>query len=118
MSPSVHAMATSRAAATGDRLMLLDTASIYFRAYHAIPDSIKAPDGTSVNAVRGLLDVTARLIRERQPTRLVACLDADWRPQWRVDAIPSYKAHRIDATTSTGETVPDPLEPQVPIIEE
>ncbi|MDX6287259.1 MAG: hypothetical protein QOG53_2744 [Frankiales bacterium] len=102
----------------GDRLMLLDTASIYFRAYHAIPDSIKAPDGTSVNAIRGLLDVTARLIRERHPTRLVACLDADWRPQWRVDAIPSYKAHRVDVSTESGETVPDTLSPQVPIIEE
>jgi 5'-3' exonuclease len=101
-----------------DKLMLLDTASIYFRAYHAIPDSIKAPDGTSVNAVRGLLDVTARLIRERQPTRMVACLDADWRPQWRVDAIPSYKAHRVDAGSESGETVPDTLSPQVPIIEE
>jgi 5'-3' exonuclease len=103
---------------SADRLMLLDTASIYFRAYHAIPDSIKAPDGTSVNAVRGLLDVVARLVRERQPTRLVACLDADWRPQWRVDAIPSYKAHRVDVTTETGETVPDSLSPQVPIIED
>src|SRR4051812_50143980 len=88
MSPSVHAMATSRAAATGDRLLLLDTASIYFRAYHAIPDSIRAPDGTSVNAVRGLTDVIARLIRERRPTRLVACLDADWRPEWRGGAGP------------------------------
>jgi 5'-3' exonuclease len=101
-----------------DRLMLLDTASIYFRAYHAIPDSITAPDGTPVNAVRGLLDVTARLVRERHPTRLVACLDADWRPQWRVDAIPSYKAHRVDDSTVTGETMPDTLSPQVPVIEE
>src|SRR4051812_36306688 len=118
MSPSVHAMATSRAAATGDRLLLLDTASIYFRAYHAIPDSITAPDGTPVNAVRGLIDVTARLIRERHPSRLVACLDADWRPAWRVAAVPAYKAHRVDTTTTTGETMPDTLSPQVPIIED
>jgi 5'-3' exonuclease len=111
-------VATSRAPSPGDRLLLLDTASIYFRAYHAIPDSIRAPDGTSVNAVRGLVDVIARLIRERRPTRLVACLDADWRPEWRVAAVPAYKAHRIDESTATGETMPDTLSPQVPIIED
>ena len=99
-----------------DRLMLLDTASLYFRAYYAIPDSVKAPDGTPVNAVRGLLDVTARLIRERRPTRLVACLDADWRPAWRVEAVPAYKAHRVAEEVEGGETVPDTLAPQVPII--
>jgi 5'-3' exonuclease len=102
--------------------MLLDTASLYFRAYYAIPDSVQAPDGTSVNAVRGLLDMTARLIREQQPTRLVACVDADWRPAWRVEAVPAYKAHRVaveaDPTGALhdGEVVPDTLSPQVPII--
>lgn len=105
-----------------DRLMLLDTASLYFRAYYAIPDSVKAPDGTPVNAVRGLLDMTARLIRERRPTKLVACIDADWRPQWRVDAVPAYKAHRVAEEAPggdglhDGEVVPDTLAPQVPVI--
>src|SRR5947208_9424640 len=117
MSPSVHFVATKAAAST-DRLMLLDTASIYFRAYHAIPDSITAPDGTPVNAVRGLIDVIARLIRERRPTRMVACLDADWRPEWRVAAVPAYQAQRIDETTRTGETMADTVSPQGPIIEE
>ncbi|MFZ0139530.1 MAG: flap endonuclease, partial [Aeromicrobium sp.] len=36
--------------------MLLDSASLYFRAFFGVPDSLKAPDGTVVNAVRGLLD--------------------------------------------------------------
>jgi 5'-3' exonuclease len=105
-----------------ERLMLLDTASLYFRAYYAIPDSVTAPDGTPVNAVRGLLDMTARLVRERQPTQLVACIDADWRPQWRVDAVPAYKAHRVaeevpaGAGLHDGEVVPDTLAPQVPVI--
>jgi 5'-3' exonuclease len=108
----------------GERLMLLDTASIYFRAYHAIPDSVTSPDGTPVNAVRGLLDVTARLVRERRPTRLVACIDEDWRPAWRVEAVPAYKAHRVadeaietvEGTLHDGEVVPDTLAPQVPVI--
>jgi len=96
--------------------MLLDTASLYFRAFFGVPDTVRAPDGTPVNAVRGLLDTIGRLVRARQPTRLVACLDADWRPAFRVAAIPSYKAHRL--ATDGGEEVPPALAAQVPLIEE
>ncbi|MFG3498438.1 5'-3' exonuclease H3TH domain-containing protein [Streptomyces sp. NPDC047928] len=100
--------------------MLLDTASLYFRAYFGVPDSVKAPDGTPVNAVRGLLDFIARLVQDHHPDELVACMDADWRPAWRVELIPSYKAHRVAEETPTGpdvEEVPDTLSPQVPVIE-
>jgi hypothetical protein len=102
-------------------LMLLDTASLYFRAFFGVPDSFKAPDGTSVNAVRGLLDFISRLVGEYQPSHLVCCWDNDWRPQWRVDLVPSYKAHRVEYVVQNGpdvEVVPDPLEIQVPIIRE
>ena len=105
---------------TGDRLLLLDTASLYFRAYFGVPDSVRAPDGTPVNAVRGLMDFISRLVGEYDPTHLVCCWDDDWRPQWRVDLIPSYKAHRvvrpIPGPTPDVEEVPDPLETQIPII--
>ncbi|HEU4797661.1 MAG TPA: 5'-3' exonuclease [bacterium] len=102
--------------------MLLDTAALYFRAFHAIPDTVKAPNGMPVNAIRGLLDIIARLASEFQPTEMVACWDDDWRPQWRVDLIPTYKTHRVaveptDASPSI-EVVPDLLTPQVPIIRE
>jgi 5'-3' exonuclease len=103
-------------ARTGDRLLLLDSASMYFRAFFGVPDTMVAPDGTPVNAIRGFLDYIARLVGDRRPTRLVAAMDADWRPQWRVDAIPSYKAHRV--APEGGEEVPDTLSPQVPIIED
>src|SRR6478735_779942 len=99
--------------------MLLDTASMYFRAFYGVPDSFKAPDGTPVNAVRGLLDFISRLTGEYAPTHLVCCWDNDWRPQWRVDLLPSYKAHRVEAERSTApdvEVVPDPLEAQIPVI--
>ncbi|MDH2415660.1 5'-3' exonuclease [Nocardioides sp. CER19] len=98
--------------------MLLDSASMYFRAFFGVPD-ITAPDGTPVNAVRGLLDFIARLVEQYSPTDLVCCWDNDWRPQWRVDLIPSYKAHRVVTENPVGpdvEEVPDPLEIQVPII--
>jgi 5'-3' exonuclease len=103
-----------------DRLMLLDTASMYFRAFYGVPE-IKAPNGTPVNAVRGLLDFISRLVRDYHPDHLVCCWDNDWRPQWRVDLLPSYKAHRVEYVQPGDkpdvEVVPDPLEIQVPIIE-
>lgn len=104
-----------------DRLMLLDTASLYFRAFYGVPDKVKAADGSSVNAVRGLLDMIAKLVTTYEPTRLVACWDDDWRPQWRVDLLPSYKAHRVVEVVAAGpdvEEVPDPLEAQIPLIRE
>jgi 5'-3' exonuclease len=103
------------------RLMLLDTAALYFRAFHGIPDTVRAPDGTSVNAVRGLLDIIARLVTGFAPAALIACWDDDWRPRWRVDLIPSYKAHRVAEIVDGGsdiELVPELLTPQVPIIAE
>lgn len=95
-------------------LVLLDAASLYFRSFYALPESLTSADGTPVNAVRGFADTLARVLTNRRPSRLVACLDADWRPQFRVDLLPSYKAHRVD--TDTADDVPDTLSPQVPII--
>ena len=97
-------------------LLLLDSASLYFRAYFGMKDTVVAPDGTPVNAVRGFLDFIARLVKDHDPAELVCCWDDDWRPEFRVAAIPSYKAHRVAADTADGEDVPDELEVQVPII--
>jgi len=98
------------------RLMLLDAASMYFRAYFGVPESMTAPDGSPVNAIRGFLDMTARLVASRKPTHLVACLDLDWRPQFRVEAIPSYKSHRLAPGSTRAEETPETLAPQVPIL--
>jgi 5'-3' exonuclease len=94
--------------------MLLDTASLYYRAFYGMPETVVAPDGTPVNAVRGLLDAIGRLVRDRRPSRLVACLDADWRPEFRVAAIPSYKAHRAEPDGT--EQTPPGLAVQIPLI--
>ena len=100
-------------------MMVLDSASMYFRAFFGVPE-VTAADGTPVNAVRGFLDFISRLVGEYRPSHLVCAWDHDWRPQWRVDLIPSYKAHRV-VRANPGpkpdiEEVPDPLETQVPII--
>ncbi|GAA3539778.1 5'-3' exonuclease [Kribbella ginsengisoli] len=102
-----------------ERLMLLDTASLYFRAFFGVPDTMKAADGTPTNAIRGLLDFIARLVDNHRPTHLVACWDDSWRPSWRVALIPSYKAQRVEFVATGGvqvEDVPDRLEVQVPYI--
>jgi 5'-3' exonuclease len=98
---------------------------MWFRSYFGVPSSITAPDGRPVNAVRGFIDAIATLVTQQRPGRLVVCLDLDWRPQWRVDLIPSYKAHRVEQATAPGEKgsstpdveeVPDELTPQVEMI--
>lgn len=111
--------------------MLLDTPTLYFRAYFGMPESITAPDGMPVNAVRGTVDFISALVTAHRPDRLIACFDADWRPAFRVAAIPSYKAHRVLETaqpqgvvaaggrpvSASVEVVPDTLGPQVPVLE-
>ena len=95
-------------------LMLLDSASLWYRAYFGMPETLVAPDGTPVNAIRGFLDMSAKLIGQYKPTRLVACIEGDWRPTWRVALFPEYKANRVDE--EGGEEEPDTLAPQIPIL--
>jgi 5'-3' exonuclease len=102
-------------------LVLLDGASMWFRSYFGVPSSIKSPDGRPVNAVRGFIDAMATVITRERPGRLVVCRDDDWRPQWRVDLIPSYKAHRLaepETAQPDVEEVPDDLTPQIDMIME
>lgn len=103
-------------------LLLLDTASLYFRAFYGIPETIKAPSGQPVNAVRGLLDFISTLVSQYHPTHLACCWDNDWRPAWRVDLVPSYKAHRVSGTSPSerrdSEETPPMLEHQIPVIHE
>ena len=103
-------------------MLLLDGASMWFRSYFGVPTSITSPDGRPVNAVRGFIDSVATLVNRERPDRMAVCLDLDWRPAWRVDLIPSYKAHRVAEDTPSGapdgglEEVPDELSPQVDLI--
>lgn len=108
----------SRMPSPAPRMLLLDSASLYFRAFFGVPEVI-GPSGVPTNAVRGLLDMIASLVDRGRPTHLVACWDNDWRPAFRVEAIPSYKAHRVAEPgpyNLAGEQVPEALGVQVPII--
>jgi 5'-3' exonuclease len=96
-------------------LLAVDAPSLYFRAFHGIPEKAAQTEaGEPVNAIRGFLDMLAQLIRTRRPDRLVCALDADWRPAWRVELVPSYKLHRV--AHGAVEEVPAALEKQVPIL--
>ncbi len=83
---------------------------MFFRAFYAIPQTMRGPGGVLVNAVRGTLDTLARYVNDRKPRHLAFTTDEDWRPDWRVELIPGYKEHRV------AEPIPPALIPQVPII--
>lgn len=100
------------------RLLLLDSASLYFRAFFGIPKTLTAPDGTAVNALRGILDFTSTLTAQYEPEAVVACWDDAWRPQWRVDLLDTYKTQRLDAEGGEADTTDGLLGPQVPLIAE
>ena len=95
-------------------LMLLDSASLWYRAFFGMPDTLVSPSGLQVNAIRGFLDMTSKLINLYKPNRIVACLEGDWRPSWRVELFPDYKMNRLDETGEEEE--PDTLTPQIPIL--
>ena len=111
---------TARVAADSRPVLLLDSASLYYRAFHALPESMTAPDGRPHNAIRGFLSTLTRLVQEYRPVEVVPCWDDDWRPQWRVDLIPSYKAHRVAEGSGDNdpgaEAEPETLGPQAVVI--
>ncbi len=97
-------------------LMLLDSPALWYRAFHGVPDTVRSPQGEPVNAVRGFLDLVARVVREQRPARLVATVDLDWRPAFRVAAVPTYKLHRT--LEGGAEAEPAALAPQVAVLHE
>jgi 5'-3' exonuclease len=82
------------ATATPPPRLLLDSPSLLYRAFFALPVTIRDPQGRSVNAVRGYLDMISNIIRDHRPPQVVHVFDADWRPAFRVAAYAGYKAAR------------------------
>lgn len=79
-------------------LLLIDYSSMLYRAYHSTPTTVP------MNGVWGLLGMLARVVTDRRPSQLALGVDDDWRPEFRVRALPSYKAHRVSEE-------PDPVAP-------
>ncbi|MGH2829411.1 MAG: 5'-3' exonuclease, partial [Actinomycetota bacterium] len=100
----------------GDLTLLVDASSLLYRAFFALPDTIRAPDGTVVNAAHGFIDMIARLIATERPGGMVCAFDEDWRPAWRVELLPEYKTHRV-AGEAGADGVEGPEE-QEPVIRE
>lgn len=114
-------MVTDLQSSKATRNLYFDTATLYYRAFFAVPESITAPDGTPSGAVRGFLDMVSAITKQFPPDQVVFAWDDDWRPQWRVDLIPSYKLHRIDEEVTDQpdaafEVIPDALSPQIQAI--
>jgi len=100
-------------------LMAFDTSYLYFRAYFGVPATFRSPDGRPINAVRGTLDFIGRLVGQYTPDVIACAWDDDWRPAWRVELVPSYKAHRVaEGGSADEEVVDDDLAVQVPVIRE
>lgn len=92
--------------------MLVDGSSLMFRAFFGLPvTAFKAPNGEPTNAIRGFIDMLARLISDRKPRAIVIATDRDWRPAFRVNVIPSYKTARLERGAMPAE-----LAPQEPIL--
>ena len=92
--------------------LFIDGSSLIFRAYYGVRAKPNSPDGLQLNAVQGFLERLGRLIWQRRPRRLAVADDWAWRPDWRVELIPTYKSHRV------AEPVPPALEPQIDVIRE
>jgi len=95
--------------------LLVDAASLIYRALYSTPDSVRMPDGTPINAAHGFLGMLARLIVDNDPDFLCCADDADWRPEWRVELIETYKTHRAEPG-SQQEAAEDLLGPQMPVL--
>ncbi|HVF53319.1 MAG TPA: 5'-3' exonuclease [Actinomycetota bacterium] len=97
--------------------LLVDAPSLIYRAFFSTPDTTRAPDGRLVNAAAGFFNMLARFVSDHRPDLIACAADSDWRPQWRVDLIDTYKSHRA-AAGSAQEQAEDLIGPQVVLIYE
>jgi 5'-3' exonuclease len=95
--------------------VLVDTASLVFRALFSTPDTVRAPDGTPINAAHGFLGMLTRLITDHDPDFICCAADEDWRPEWRVKLVETYKTYRAEPG-SAQEVAEDRLASQAPLI--
>jgi DNA polymerase-1 len=85
-------------------LLVVDTPSMLFRAFYALPDSIVGTDGRPVNALLGTANLVLREIELHRPRAVVLCFGPD-AASYRTELYPAYHAEREAA-------MPDGLSPQ------
>jgi 5'-3' exonuclease len=85
-------------------LLAVDAPSMLFRAFYALPRSIKGPDGNPVNALLGTANLILREIERHDPRAIVLCFGPD-AAAYRLELFPDYHADREAA-------FPDELRPQ------
>lgn len=95
--------------------LLVDAPSLIYRAYFSTPDTVRAPDGSLVNAAHGFLRMMARLIDDHDAHSICCAVDESWRPEWRVQLIDTYKRHRTQPG-SVQQQADLELAKQIPII--
>ena len=95
--------------------LLVDAPSLFYRALFSTPDRIQTPEGAPINAAHGFFRMLARLVQDLDPDYIACAADENWRPQWRVDLIESYKTFRA-AAGSAQEAAEVRLASQVPIL--
>jgi 5'-3' exonuclease len=95
--------------------LLVDAPSLVYRALFSTPDTVRTPAGEPINAVHGFLGMLTGLVNGQRPDALACAEDADWRPQWRVDLVPTYKLHRT-LEGSPAVAAEARLAPQFPVL--
>jgi len=95
--------------------LLVDAPSLVYRALFSTPDTVRTPAGEPINAAHGFLNMLARLVADRNPDQLACADDADWRPAWRVELVPSYKLHRT-LPGSPAVAAEERLKTQIPVL--
>jgi len=85
-------------------LLAVDTPSMLFRAFYALPDSIVGSDGKPVNALLGTANLVLREVEAHRPRTVVLCFGPD-AASYRTELYPAYHAERAAA-------MPDALAPQ------
>src|SRR3990170_4915502 len=74
--------------------LALDVSSLGYRAFFALGNSVRGPNGRPVWLVHGYLDMATRLLASRRPDEVLHVYDHDWRPTARTRIYPGYKANR------------------------
>ena len=75
------------------KIAVIDGNSLMHRAYHAVPPTMNAPDGTPTNAVFGFLSMLLKFIDLAHPDAIVCAFDVG-KPEFRIKALEQYKAQR------------------------